>query len=146
MSDATETLAGGCMCGAVRFTYAGPLGGELGAVTLCHCGQCRKAQGYGAASAPALAAGYLVTKGADRICEYESSPGKKRAFCGVCGSPLYSRLDARPQAMRLRLGALDDAPRTMALAIEAHIFADGGPAWSEPDKAPHYAGLEPERR
>jgi hypothetical protein len=145
MSDTNEALAGGCLCGAVRFTYAGPLGGELGLVTLCHCSQCRKLQGYAAAAAPALAAGFSVIKGADRICEYESSPGKKRTFCGACGSPLYSRLDAKPEALRLRLGALDDAPRTMALTIQAHIFAEGAPAWSEPGAAQRYAGPEPRR-
>ena len=140
MSGAYHT-GGGCLCGAVRFTYAGPLGGELGAVTLCHCEQCRRAQGYGVAVAPASAAGFRVTKGRERIVEYESSPGKKRAFCGACGSPLYSRLDARPEALRLRLGALDSVPA--GLVIEAHIFAEGGPAWNGPDDAPRYPGREP---
>ncbi len=88
MSDAFTT-GGGCLCGAVRFTYGGPLGGETGAVTLCHCEQCRRAQGYGAAVAPAPAAGFRVIQGRERIVEYVSSPGKKRAFCGACGSPLY---------------------------------------------------------
>jgi len=140
VSGAFET-GGGCLCGAVRFTYAGPLGGELGAVTLCHCAQCRRAQGYGAAVAPASAAGFRIIQGRERIVEYESSPGKKRAFCGVCGSPLYSRLDARPEALRLRLGALDNVPA--GLVIEAHIFAEDLPAWNGPDDAPRYAGREP---
>ncbi len=142
MSEAFVT-GGGCLCGAVRFTYAGPLGGELGAVTLCHCAQCRRAQGYGSAVAPALAAGFRVIQGRERIVEYKSSPGKKRAFCGACGSPLYSRLDSKPQALRLRLGALDSVPAD--LVIQAHIFAEDSPAWSGPDDAPRYPGDEPGR-
>jgi hypothetical protein len=135
-------LTGGCLCAGVRYRYAGPLGGALGLVTLCHCGMCRKAQGYAAAAAPALAAGFVVTAGADLIREYESSPGKFRAFCGACGSPLYSRRDALPKALRLRLGSLDAAP---GLTIEAHIYTDGPPGWSGERDAPRYPGAEPER-
>jgi hypothetical protein len=136
-------MLGGCLCGAVRFRYDGPLGGALGAVTLCHCGQCRKAQGYAAAVAPAQAAGFTLTAGAERVREYESSPGKKRAFCGTCGSPLYSRRDAAPEALRLRLGALDDPPA--GLRIQAHIHALDLPDWAAPDDAPRYPGEEPGR-
>ena len=136
-------MLGGCLCGAVRFAYEGPLGGELGLVTLCRCGQCRKAQGYGAAAAQALASAFTVTAGAEEIREYESSPGKKRAFCGVCGSPLYSRRDSAPDAMRLRLGALDDPPD--GLRIEALIYTEGLPAWVEIDDVPRFAAEEPGR-
>jgi hypothetical protein len=136
-------MLGGCLCGAVRYRYEGPLGGELGMVTLCRCGQCRKAHGYGAAVAPALAAGFEITAGADQLREYESSPGKKRAFCGTCGSPLYSRRDSAPGALRLRLGALDDPPES--LRIEALIHVADLPAWAEPRDAPRFAGEEPGR-
>jgi hypothetical protein len=136
-------MFGGCLCGAVRYRYDGPLGGALGVVTLCHCSQCRKLQGYAAAAAPGLAAGFSVIAGVDQIREYESSPGKKRGFCGVCGAPLYSRRDAAPEAIRLRLGALDDPPAD--LRIEAHIYAADAPSWAPLDDAPRYAGEEPGR-
>ena len=142
MSDVS--LTGGCLCGAVRFRYAGPLGGPVGAVTVCHCAQCRKAQGYAVAVAPALAAGFQITAGTSDIREFQSSPGKFRAFCGGCGSPLYSRLAASPERLRLRLGALDDPPDT--LTIDAHTFTDGQPEWSiSGQAAPRYPGREPGR-
>ena len=85
MTDpASNPITGGCLCGGVRFTYSGELGGSLGLVTLCHCSQCRKATGFAAAVAPARAAGFTITQGGDLVREYESSPGKLRAFCGVC--------------------------------------------------------------
>ena len=136
-------MFGGCLCGAVRYRYDGPLGGSLGAVTLCHCRQCRKAQGFAAAVAPALAARFAIVAGEQLIREYESSPGKKRGFCAVCGSPLYSRRDAAPEAIRLRLGALDNPPES--LRIEAHIHTAGSPPWTGPDDAPRYPAQEPER-
>jgi hypothetical protein len=136
-------MLGGCLCGAVRYRYEGPLGGELGLVTLCHCGQCRRLQGYAAAAAPGLSAGFSILSGADQVREYESSPGKMRAFCATCGSPLYSRRPALPDAIRLRLGSLDDPP--VSLRIEAHIYAENLPAWAGPDDAPRYPGEEPDR-
>jgi len=136
-------VRGACLCGAVRFIYDGPLGGELGAVTVCFCSQCRKAQGLGAAVAPALAAGFSITSGAEAVTEYESSPGKMRAFCGRCGAPLYSRRDASPAVLRLRLGALDELPAD--LCIEAQIFTEGAPEWTSFGAAPRYGGSEPGR-
>ena len=143
MTDATPTT-GGCLCGGVRFSYTGELGGSLGLVTVCHCSQCRRAHGFAAGVAPASAAGFIVTQGQDLIREYESSPGKLRGFCGTCGAPLYSRRTANPEAIRLRLGTLDNPPGD--LKVEAHIFATDVPAWAESDDAPRYPGLEPGRQ
>jgi hypothetical protein len=137
------TLSGGCLCGGVRFSYAGPLGGPLGTVTICHCAQCRRAQGLACAVAPVRADGFSLQSGADLVREYESSPGKVRAFCGRCGSPLYSRRDSQPDRLRLRLGALDDPPP--GLKIEAHTFARDLPAWADDGEAPRFPGLEPGR-
>lgn len=137
------SISGGCLCGSVRFLYEGPLGGKLGAVTVCFCGQCRKSQGLAAAVAPALAAGFMVTAGAKAITEYESSPGKFRAFCRLCGAPLYSRRVSSPAQLRLRLGSLDNAPP--GLCIEAQIFTEDAPEWTSFGAAPRFGGLEPGR-
>ncbi len=115
-------MQGGCLCGGVRYCYDGPIGGSLGAVTLCHCGQCRKAHGYGAAVAPALAAGFSVT----------------------AGSPLYSRRLGAPALLRLRLGSVDNPPAD--LKIQAHIYARNLPLWAEPEDAARYPDAEPDRR
>jgi hypothetical protein len=137
-------LEGGCLCGAVRYRYVGELGGALGAVTECHCVQCRKVQGGAAAVAPIQAAGLAFSQGEDQIAVYESSPGKQRAFCRHCASPLYSRRMSDRSVMRLRLGSIDNPPPD--LRVEAHTFIAGAPAWDQPDPAvPRYPGLEPGR-
>ena len=133
-------VQGGCLCGAVRYAYDGEFGGALGAVTVCFCAQCRKAQGLGAAVVPASAGGFSLTAGAEALSEYESSSGKFRAFCRMCGSPLYSRRTARPDALRLRVGSLDAAPD--GLAIDAQIFTASAPEWTSFDSAPRYPGSE----
>lgn len=139
-----HSRTGGCACGAIGFSYAGLLGGALGAVTLCQCALCRRLHGIGAAVAPARAAGFVLLRGEAALREFESSPGKFRAFCGLCGTPLYSRRAAAPGALRLRIGCLDHVPES--LRIEALIHTRDRPAWCELTPAPaHYPESEPGR-
>ncbi len=142
MTASDQTVTGGCLCGGVKFAYRGELGGSLGLVTVCHCVQCRKASGYAAGVVPARMSGFTLTEGRS-LREYESSPGKVRAFCGACGAPVYSRRANAPDAVRLRLGLLDNPPAD--LRVQAHIYTHDLPAWAEPDDAPRYPGMEPGR-
>ena len=131
---------GSCKCQAVRFEYSG----EFGVITVCHCADCRKLQGStGVVAAPVASSQLRWIAGQDRITEYESSPGKKRAFCSSCGTPLYSRRDDVPEVVRLRMGSLDTP--TDATPV-AHIFCQDLPAWASlDDEWPHYVRHEPGR-
>lgn len=140
-----DTLSGGCLCGAVRYTYRGVLGGAHGAITLCQCQHCRRAQGFAVAVAPIAQAGLALSEQSPgALREYESSPGKFRAFCGQCGSPMYSRRAGLPDRLRLRLGSLDAVP--LGLRIEARIYQHDLPEWvASAAAAPAYDGPEPAR-
>ena len=103
--DPRSVSTGSCLCGGVAFRIAG----ELQAIQLCHCGQCRKANGSAfAANVPVARSAFELHSGAELLTEYESSPGKVRAFCRRCGSPIYSRRDALPETLRLRVGLVDE--------------------------------------
>ena len=95
---------GSCLCRNVRYE----INGELGDFGYCHCTSCRKASGSAhAANAPVARADFRLVSGADTLREFESSPGKLRAFCSACGSPLYAYLASTPEILRIRLGSLD---------------------------------------
>ncbi len=132
---------GSCLCGTVTYEVRG----ELGPIVLCHCRQCRKAQGGAfAANAPVRAADFRITAGRETIREYESSPGKYRAFCSTCGSPLISRRQGQPDTVRLRLGTLDSP---VPARPGAHIYASSKAEWFEiHDDLPRYDTVEPGRR
>jgi hypothetical protein len=116
-------LLGGCLCGRVRFQ----LSGKLGPVTYCHCRQCQRVSGSAfAANAPVRTAYFGLTSGSDLVSEYESSPGKFRAFCRRCGSPVYSRRDAEPDIRRIRLGTLDSDPERRPVA---HSWVSSKAPW-----------------
>lgn len=130
-------LDGGCLCGGVRFRISG----KLGPAGYCHCKECQRASGSAfAANAPARSAYFKLLSGDDLVSEYESSPGKFRAFCSRCGSPLYSRRESEPELRRIRLGALDSDPERRPLA---HVWVGEKVPWyTICDSLPEYeAGL-----
>jgi len=115
--------SGGCLCGAVRFEVDGP----LAPIQLCHCGQCRKAQGSAfGANVPVASAAFRLTSGDAALREFRASEGKRRVFCGTCGSPIFSQRDATPEILRLRVGTLDD---DRDLAVGCHIQAASRASW-----------------
>ena len=125
MADEHASLSGSCLCGTVRFDIAG----RLGTVVYCHCSQCRNANGTAfAANANARTREVAFVSGRDAITEYESSPGKIRAFCSRCGSPVYSRTTSDPDTLRFRLGLLDGDPGRRSLA---HCFVGSKAPWFE---------------
>lgn len=126
---------GSCLCGGVRYTLAAPLA-QIG---LCHCRQCRKANGSAfAANAPVPESAFSLLAGAELLQSYESSPGKQRVFCRRCGSPIYSKSLAKPGVLRLRIGLLDtptgrepDFHFMTAHAAEWHRLSDALPRYPE---------------
>src|ERR1700722_77224 len=114
---------GSCLCGSINYE----LSDELGEFGYCHCTSCRKASGTAhAANAPISRSHFHLHSGGDTLREYESSPGKFRAFCGRCGSPIYAYLSATPNMLRIRLGSLD-TPFTKQ--PKAHTFVSDKAAW-----------------
>lgn len=126
-------LQGRCLCGTVRFEIAG----KVGPLAYCHCGMCRRANGSAFGANVPVRARYLTwLAGRDGITEYESSPGKFRAFCARCGSPIYSRLEADPETFRIRVGTVDGDPGRRPAA---HFWVSAKAPWYEiTDDLPQY--------
>jgi hypothetical protein len=97
-------LTGGCQCGAVRYRVEG----RVTQAGVCHCRMCQKAGGnFGMAffGAPSV----VFTRGAP--ADFESSPGVRRGFCRLCGTPLFMREDGRTYDMTVgSLDRPDDVP------------------------------------
>jgi len=120
----SKSYQGGCLCGGVRYEYAG----EFSEFIYCHCRDCRKASGSAFnANASINISGFRLLQGADLLKSYEASPGKRRAFCVVCGSPIYSSKDREPAALGLRMGTLDTPPDVRP---QAHQFVASKAAWN----------------
>jgi hypothetical protein len=135
MNDTTK-MAGGCMCGAVRYEIMGDSFG----IAHCHCRSCRKHNG-----APVVTlAGYTadqVTFSGDARKIYESSPGVGRAFCGNCGTPLTWEGDSGDKGpiFEMHISTFDDPNLLVPMA---HSFDAERIAWFEiADNLPRYEGF-----
>jgi hypothetical protein len=119
------------------------LSGELGEFGYCHCTSCRKASGSShGANAPIERTDFHLLSGADTLREFESSPGKLRAFCSRCGSPIYAYLVASRDILRIRLGSLDTP---FEKTPRAHTFVSDKATW-EPigDSLPQFPEWAPQ--
>lgn len=126
---------GQCLCGGVRFSVRGP----LQPIQLCHCAQCRRAQGTPFASnVPVGTDGFELLSGAELLTHFESSPGKQRAFCSRCGSPVYSRRTALPDVLRIRAGLFE---QPLPIRPAFHQYAgDKANWWNIADDLPRFPG------
>jgi len=127
-----QALCGRCLCGKVSYEYSG----QIEEIAMCHCSQCRKAQGGLFATNSPIDSNRLNFTGIEHIREYQSGADKIRAFCGNCGSPLYSALRSKPNIKRLRLGTLDTE---IHCSNRYHIFTASSANWEEiSDDYPQY--------
>ena len=104
--------AGGCLCGAVRYTVRGSLRGIL----LCHCGQCRRWHGHLGAYTSAARA-HVTLEDAGALAWFASSERGRRGFCRVCGSSLFVQ-DVGGDRLSISAGSLDQPSRLEVIGHE----------------------------
>ena len=117
----SKVQAGGCLCGAVRFT-ATPADSDVGA---CHCSMCRR---WSAGPFMVRDCGTTL-KVADpsQLGAYRSSEWAERAFCKACGTPLYYRLIEKDMYF-VSAEAFDDRAD---LSFTSQIFIEEKPGYYE---------------
>jgi hypothetical protein len=113
-----QTVNGGCLCGAVRFTAQA--GNSVGA---CHCSMCRKWTG-GPFMAMEVGSTLKIENDA-QLGVYRSSEWAERCFCKTCGSSLFYRLVGKNYDV-VSAEALDD---TGHMTLVSQIFIDEKPAY-----------------
>ena len=99
-------FTGGCLCGEIRYEVIVAPENEI----YCHCSDCRRASGT--ANHPGIGVpneGFRLTRGEPKIFTVKADSGRDlpRAFCGTCGTGLYSILNRRP-SVSIKAGTLDE--------------------------------------
>ena len=134
-------FTGSCVCEGIKYQITG----NLAPIQVCHCGQCRKAQGAPfATNIPVKASNFVITEGKELIKEFESPtrPGKFRVFCSNCGSPIISRLDSMPEYVRVRAGTINEQ---IPSSIAFHAFvAHKANWWPINDELPQHNEFAPQ--
>lgn len=100
--------AGGCLCGAVRFSIVA----RPRAVNACHCLDCQKSSGTGAAVFLHCERADVTLQQGD-LARYRKTAESGRAIdiarCATCGTRLWHEPVAMPTLMFVAAGTLDDA-------------------------------------
>ncbi len=111
---------GGCLCGAVRYSFAVP---TIGA-RVCHCRTCQRAMGapfLAQASFPRIS---LTVTG--ETLRFRSSARLWRHFCGICGTPLFIEPVDAPDRIGIPIATLDNPE---AIPPERHIWVSEKIDW-----------------
>ncbi|MGF9693003.1 GFA family protein [Rhizobium sp. 0TCS1.26] len=138
-SAAARHFSGGCACGAIRYhTDATPL--MMGD---CQCRQCQRESGTGHASALIFPRQDVELEGttSEWTAVGDGGTTKSKAFCPVCGSPVYMTLAEMPGVIVIRAGSLDDPALYQPQLV---TWTAAGHAWDRIDRAlPSFEGMPP---
>jgi hypothetical protein len=116
---------GQCHCG--KIAYEAEVDPPRSAI--CNCADCQTFSGSPwRASVPARAEDFRMLRGAPKAYVKVADSGAKRvqAFCGDCGSAIYSTSVDSPTIFNLRLGALK---QRADLPPRRQIWMDSALAW-----------------
>lgn len=135
MANTTRVMAGGCMCGAVRFEATG----NPDRVLNCHCRSCRSHTGAAMATLAVYRPDQVRFSGAARK-PYASASGVERAFCQTCGTSLTWEAILGDEAIcALHISTFDDPA---ALPPDGHSFYVERISWFDAvDDLPRHAGF-----
>lgn len=132
-------MKGSCLCGVIEYEID-----QLDMpISHCHCRTCRKAHAAAFAStAGVMREHFRWLKGQEKLANFESSPGKFRHFCSVCGTHLVAE---RPVQLHVivRVATLDENPNSKPTM---HIWCSHDVQWLQDNKnVPHYQEWQPSR-
>lgn len=115
-------MRGSCLCGAIAYEIDAP----AERIVHCHCQTCRKAQSAAFSSNTFIPREHFRwIHGQELLSFYESSPGKSRYFCSVCGSHLVAMRENQPHVI-VRVATLDEDPNVSEFA---HIWTSHDLPW-----------------
>lgn len=127
----TETLTGGCLCGAVRYRAAT----DETLHYVCHCTDCQRYSGGAHHAAIVVAADVLTVTGAPRHYLHRAESGRSiaRYFCDACGGHLFTSPWPDVTRYSVKYGTLDEPA---AFAPAAEIWARSRASWAGDSTAP----------
>ncbi|CAN5332214.1 GFA family protein [soil metagenome] len=119
------SVAGGCRCGAVRYTVA------IDALPLayaCHCTDCQSWSGSAFSQQAVIAETSITIAGPIVDYSFRSPSGAQshQRMCGICHARIYNTNSSRPGIAMLRAGTLDESDR---LDTPVHIWAKRKQPW-----------------
>lgn len=121
MAGDNPLKTGRCLCGSVAFSYEGPEKWRAH----CHCESCRRQTASPFTTFMGVADGAWRWTG-ERPAVYASSPGVRRYFCAICGSPVAYESNRFPGEIHFYASLLDSHAD---FAPSGHVHWEERVAW-----------------
>ena len=133
-------IAGGCRCGAVRYTLAVD---AMPGSYACHCTICQRATGSSFAHQMPVTESALAVEGelTDVVLPTLSGGLSVQRYCAKCLTRIYNTNSGRPGLAIVRAGTVDGSE---GLSPRLHIFISTKQPWIVlPEGAPAYPESAP---
>jgi len=133
-------IAGGCRCGAVRYTLAVD---AMPGTYACHCTICRRSTGASFAHQMPVREEVLAVTGALTAAEMPTLSGglSTHRHCAKCLTRIYNINTAWPGVAIVRAGTIDGSE---TLSPRFHIYISTKQPWiALPDDVPAFAEAAP---
>jgi hypothetical protein len=133
------SIAGGCRCGAVRYTLAIE---AMPRAYACHCLQCQTWSGSAFSQQMLMPEDRLSVAGPVVLYELTTEDRTSRQrMCGICHTRLYNTNTRRPGVAVVRAGTLDDSH---LVDVAAHIWVKRKQPWlTLPENTPSWPESAP---
>lgn len=125
-AEGSDSIVGGCHCGAVRYRCAG----EPEGVFFCHCLDCQRTSGSAFSMEVMVQRDAFDVEGELTRYEITTETGDQvtRCHCPTCGSGIYLDAKSDPVHLFVKVGSLDDPG---AVTPQMHIFTKYRQSWLE---------------
>lgn len=116
---------GGCLCGAIRYTFSRD---KVLSAGHCHCRDCQQATGGGKATIIFVPSSELEMKGEFKTFAVVGTEGShvNRCFCSECGSPVMSYVEEQPAVKFIKAGSLDNSSWVVP---QASYWSESSASW-----------------
>ncbi|CAF3764243.1 unnamed protein product [Rotaria sp. Silwood1] len=139
-----NSITGECLCGQITVSLTKEAFEATDKTLVCRCKNCRQSSGsLGSINIIVPESAVKITGQPKLYRDSNTTSGAplQRAFCGNCGSPIYSASPNMPGIQAVKLGLFDKIPKP-----SAEQFCKARPSWDKPIADAHQFDTVPPKQ
>lgn len=125
-----DSTTGECLCGQIKVVIKNEALNATDRTYVCRCRNCRQTSGSTASTGVIAPDALVEITGEPKIYQdtkTDSGTSIKRAFCGNCGSPIYTSSPTMVGVRIFKLGLFEQIPRP-----SMELYCKERPSWDKP--------------
>jgi hypothetical protein len=121
---------GKCLCGQITISITKEALNATENTYVCRCKNCRQSSGSLASIGVIVPESAIQITGQPKFYQDKNTDSGtliQRAFCGNCGSPIYTKSPTMPGVQIVKLGLFDEIPKP-----SMELYCRERPSWDKP--------------